>query len=92
MGPDAEGAALPFCLPLDLTLQVACMVFTCCLKYRYILEKGNVALVPGDAFGAPACLRLSYAASLDTLQKGLDRIEAALTSAALHRPALANTL
>ncbi len=51
-----------------------------------------MALVPGDAFGAPACLRLSYAASLETLQKGLDRIEAALTSAALHRPAFATLL
>ncbi|KAK9905854.1 hypothetical protein WJX75_007613 [Coccomyxa subellipsoidea] len=59
---------------------------------RYILEKGNVALVPGDAFGAPDCLRISYAASLETLQKALDRMESVLTSPALHRPALAATL
>lgn len=34
--------------------------------------------MPGDAFGAPACLRISYAASLDTLRTAMDRIVAAL--------------
>jgi aspartate/glutamate/aspartate-prephenate aminotransferase len=38
----------------------------------------NVALVPGDAFGAPQCLRISYAASMDTLREALDRVVAAL--------------
>lgn len=84
---NAEGPGLP-----SVWRSTQCMSFTCCCNCRYILEKGNVALVPGDAFGAPACLRLSYAASLETLQKGLDRIEAALTSAALHRPAFATLL
>lgn len=45
---------------------------------RYLIEKGNVALVPGDAFGAPTCIRISYAASLETLGQALDRITAAL--------------
>ncbi|KAI3433551.1 hypothetical protein D9Q98_003362 [Chlorella vulgaris] len=45
---------------------------------RYLVEVGNVALVPGDAFGAPTCIRISYAASLDTLAKALDRVAAAL--------------
>lgn len=45
---------------------------------RYLIEKANVALVPGDAFGAPTCIRISYAASMDTLGKALDRIAAAL--------------
>lgn len=44
----------------------------------YLIEKANVALVPGDAFGAPTCIRISYAASMDTLGKALDRIAAAL--------------
>jgi aspartate/glutamate/aspartate-prephenate aminotransferase len=35
--------------------------------------------VPGDAFGAPACVRLSYAASLETLAAAMDRIVAALS-------------
>ena len=46
---------------------------------RYLLEKALVALVPGDAFGAPSCVRLSYAASLDTLKAALDRVAAALS-------------
>ena len=37
-----------------------------------------MALVPGSAFGNPECVRLSYAASDDTLAEALDRIEAAL--------------
>jgi hypothetical protein len=38
----------------------------------------KVALVPGDAFGAPSCLRISYAASLETLKEAMDRVVAAL--------------
>jgi aspartate/methionine/tyrosine aminotransferase len=30
-----------------------------------LLEKYQVALVPGDAFGADGCIRISYAASED---------------------------
>ena len=44
----------------------------------YILNKVNVALVTGAAFGAPRCLRISYAASEDELRKALKRIEKAL--------------
>jgi bifunctional aspartate aminotransferase and glutamate/aspartate-prephenate aminotransferase len=45
---------------------------------RYLIERANVALVPGDAFGAPRCLRISYAASIETLKEALDRVAAAL--------------
>lgn len=45
---------------------------------RYFIEVAHVALVPGDAFGAPQCIRISYAASLETLKKAMDRIEKAL--------------
>jgi aspartate aminotransferase len=41
---------------------------------EYILNKGEVALVPGSAFGAEGHLRLSYATSKDMLEKALDRI------------------
>src|SRR5256885_11999815 len=34
----------------------------------------GVALVPGAAFGDDRCVRLSYAAALDNIQKALDRI------------------
>lgn len=40
-----------------------------------LLEKHHVAVVPGEAFGTDAHVRISYAASLDELKKGLDRFE-----------------
>lgn len=48
--------------------------------HRYLIEAAGVALVPGDAFGAPACLRISYAASMPTLEQAAGRIAAALDS------------
>ncbi len=44
----------------------------------YLLEKAQVALVPGSAFGAEEYLRISYATSLDNLKKGIERIRKAL--------------
>jgi aspartate aminotransferase len=41
----------------------------------YLLERANVAAVPGGAFGDNNYLRLSYATSMDNIKKGLDRIE-----------------
>lgn len=40
-----------------------------------LLEEQNVALVPGSAFGAPGHLRLSFAASRETLEIALNRME-----------------
>jgi len=40
-----------------------------------LLDEAKVALVSGDAFGADAYIRLSYATSMESIQKGLDRIE-----------------
>ncbi len=40
-----------------------------------ILEEEKVAIVPGSGFGAPDNVRLSYATSLDQLEKALIRIE-----------------
>eukprot|EP00884_Botryococcus_braunii_P002711 jgi/Botrbrau1/12440/Bobra.0094s0009.1 len=54
---------------------------------RYLLEVAHVAVVPGDAFGAPDCLRISYAASMDSLTTALDRIQNALSPEAVSRPA-----
>ncbi|MDO8706866.1 MAG: pyridoxal phosphate-dependent aminotransferase [Sulfuricaulis sp.] len=42
---------------------------------EYLLNKADVALVPGSAFGAEGHLRLSYATSMEMLDKALDRIE-----------------
>jgi aspartate aminotransferase len=41
-----------------------------------LLDDQKVALVPGIAFGSDAHVRLSYACSMENIQKGLDRIEA----------------
>ena len=39
-----------------------------------IIERANVALVPGESFGAPGHLRLSYALGEDDIRRGVDRI------------------
>ena len=39
-----------------------------------LLEKANVATVTGDAFGAPNCIRISYAASQENLKEAVRRI------------------
>jgi aspartate aminotransferase len=44
----------------------------------YLLDKAQVALVPGSAFGSPAYIRISYATSTESLNKAFDRIENAL--------------
>ena len=43
-----------------------------------LLEKANVATVTGDAFGAPNCIRISYAASQENLKEAVKRIAAVL--------------
>ncbi|MCL4133113.1 UNVERIFIED_CONTAM: hypothetical protein GTU68_046460 [Idotea baltica] len=40
-----------------------------------ILEKANVATVTGSAFGAPNCIRISYAASTEELKEAFKRIK-----------------
>ena len=42
---------------------------------RMLLEKAHVAVVPGEAFGAPGYLRLSYATSLERIEEGLRRLK-----------------
>lgn len=39
-----------------------------------ILEEGAVAVVPGESFGAPGFLRLSYATSDADIEEGVGRI------------------
>ncbi len=46
-----------------------------------LLEQQNVATVMGSAFGAEGYARISFAASLEQLQGGFDRIEAFLKTA-----------
>lgn len=48
----------------------------------YLLEEANVSVVTGAAFGAPDCVRLSYAASEEELKEALKRIKGALAKLA----------
>jgi aspartate/methionine/tyrosine aminotransferase len=45
----------------------------------YLLKNAKVAVVPGDAFGADNYIRISYATSMENLEKGIDRIIDALS-------------
>ena len=44
----------------------------------YLLEEAKVALVAGEGFGSPDHVRISYATSMENLERGLDRMEAAV--------------
>ena len=44
-----------------------------------LLEEANVATVTGEAFGAPNCIRLSYAASEEQLREAIRRIKKVLS-------------
>lgn len=44
----------------------------------YLLETANVATVTGEAFGAPECLRLSYATSEEQMAEAIRRIKSAI--------------
>lgn len=48
----------------------------------YLLEEGHVACVGGGAFGAPTCIRMSYATSDENLVKAFARLKEALAKLA----------
>jgi aspartate/methionine/tyrosine aminotransferase len=62
----------------------------------YLLKEARVAIVPGDSFGADEHIRLSYATSMENLERGMDRIVEALaklrTAKKALRVALNNTI
>jgi aspartate aminotransferase len=41
----------------------------------FLLDEARVAIVPGSGFGLPKHVRLSYACSMDAIERGIDRIE-----------------
>lgn len=45
---------------------------------EFLLKTANVALVPGEAFGAPGYIRISYAVKTGTLKEALSRITGVL--------------
>ena len=44
----------------------------------FLLDEAQVALVPGEPFGSDIHIRLSYATSMEAIERGLTRIEAAI--------------
>ncbi len=44
----------------------------------YLLESGHIATVPGSAFGAPDCIRISFANSDENLEEAMKRLKNAL--------------
>jgi aspartate aminotransferase len=48
---------------------------SCTELAKKLLDDAHVALVPGEAFGAPGYLRLSYATSLERIEEGLRRLQ-----------------
>ena len=46
----------------------------------YILQTAKVAVVTGNAFGSPNCIRISYASSMEKLKDAMDRIAIALNN------------
>jgi aspartate aminotransferase len=49
---------------------------------KLLLERESVAVVPGEAFGAPGYVRISYAASMERIDEGLRRLNRFFTRAA----------
>ena len=43
---------------------------------RRLLEEQHVAAVPGEPFGAPTCVRFSYACSMENIEEGMSRLAA----------------
>jgi aspartate aminotransferase len=54
---------------------------TCTELSKELLDKAHVALVPGEAFGAPGFLRISYATSIERIEEGLRRLNKFFTRA-----------
>ncbi len=52
-----------------------------------LLERAGIAVVPGSPFGAPGHIRLSFACSLQTLEKAIDRMRRALSGSAVAKRA-----
>ncbi len=46
---------------------------------QYLLEEGYIATVSGSPFGAPDCIRISYAASMESIQEAMMRFRQAIS-------------
>lgn len=64
--PNVEGAIAKLGLKDDLEFS------------EYLINQADLALVPGSAFGAPGCVRLSYATSMTILEAAIARLRSVL--------------
>jgi aspartate aminotransferase len=44
----------------------------------FLIDQANVAVIPGSAFGAEGCIRISYATSMELLKESIARIKLSL--------------
>ena len=62
----------------------------------FLLKYANVAIVPGAAFGRDDCIRISYATSMENVEKAMERITEAVarlrTAPGIKRITLSNTM
>ena len=42
---------------------------------KSLLESQKVAAIPGIAFGGDQCIRLSYATDMNSIEKGMERLD-----------------
>ena len=42
---------------------------------EFFLDKAEVAMVPGSAFGVPGCMRISFATSMENIKESMKRIK-----------------
>jgi aspartate aminotransferase len=69
--PEPQGAF--YCFP-DVSSYLGPGVETTQVLAARVLDEARVAVVPGEAFGAPGCVRLSYALGDDALEVGVRRL------------------
>ena len=46
---------------------------------EFLIKKARVAVVPGSAFGAPGYIRVSFATSMENLEKAMKRLQEVLS-------------
>ncbi|WP_019593142.1 pyridoxal phosphate-dependent aminotransferase [Thioalkalivibrio sp. ALM2T] len=63
-----------YCFPRVTGLMQAADIDTDVALTKQLLDEVGVALVPGSAFGAPGHVRVSFATSVDQLDKALERL------------------
>ena len=51
-----------------------------------LLKEESVAVIPGDGFGCDDYIRLSFAVNVETIKKGIDRLESWLKKIWIYPP------